>query len=89
MRKLKWKKGDFDSRDSYAFLNGVCLGCCYYLSLDKWLSHIVLGANDRAGLWFDSLEEAQEDCVQLAQRILLEYHECLVETMKSFDLEVE
>jgi len=87
MRKIKWQKRSLYPGDRRAFVNGVDLDCNY--EDKKWCSSARLGTCVKMGVWFDSLKEAQEDCVRLAQQILTEYHECMARIMKSFDMECE
>ena len=87
MRKLKWKKRDGYPEPRWVCLNDVSLDCFYINK--KWRSAARFNSRSEFGTWFNSLKEAQEDCIRLAKQMLTEHHECLARAMKSFDVDSE
>lgn len=87
MRKLNWKQGDCHPKDKYVFFGGMHLDCSY--EEKQWCSYASFLGRSQVGELFDSLKEAQEDCVRLAQQLLAEYHTHLARIMKSFDVDCD
>lgn len=87
MRKIKWKKVDGYPKDRRILVNGIDLDCSYIDG--QWCSYVCFGTYSKVGGGFDSLEDAQEDCVRLAKQILMDHYECLVGIMKGFDVSYE
>lgn len=87
MRKIKWKNVPLYPKDKVAIVDGVRLDCGYE---DRhWCSYVCFGGAVKIGSWFYLLKDAQEDCIQLAKQMLIDHHECLTSTMKSFDVSCE
>lgn len=88
MKELKWKARGDGSNSFTVYFGGIFLEC--ERNNGRWLAYAELGSHYRSG---DdergSLEDAQEDCVILVKQILSDHHTCLVNLMKSFDVDPE
>ena len=81
MGKIKWTNGHLNKKDKVALIRGGMILSCDYED-GKWCSSARLDSILRMGVWFDLIQEAQKDCMILAQQILTDHHFCLRKLMK-------